>query len=149
MNVIARPREQSGLFVEGTDKRVPLEGVRVHARIAGRASRVTMSQRFRNAEDIPIEAVYRSWSFEPALFEALGVERGPLMSAARELGDSDAEPIVATLAALRFLETRAADARGEWRLLADKAERWLQAAFAKRPSGARAEAERLVAACWT
>jgi Ca-activated chloride channel homolog len=59
MNVITRLTPHSaGLFVEGTSNPIPLEGVRVHARIAGHASRVTMSQRFRNAETVPIEAVY-------------------------------------------------------------------------------------------
>ena len=51
----------TGLIEVGAPGRgvpVPLEGVSVEATIRGFCSRVTVSQRFRNAEDRPIEAVY-------------------------------------------------------------------------------------------
>lgn len=45
-----------GLLAKGTP--VPLEGVSVEAELCGFAARVTLSQRFRNAEARPIEAAY-------------------------------------------------------------------------------------------
>lgn len=45
-----------GLLAKGTP--VPLEGVSVEAELCGFAARVTLSQRFRNAEASPIEATY-------------------------------------------------------------------------------------------
>jgi Ca-activated chloride channel family protein len=47
-----------GLYAGPERQPVPLEGVKIDARILGHASRVTMAQRFRNAEKVPIEAVY-------------------------------------------------------------------------------------------
>ncbi|MBI4332846.1 MAG: VWA domain-containing protein [Chloroflexi bacterium] len=38
---------------------VPLTGVEVQGTVTGRAARVKVSQRFRNAEDTPVEAVYK------------------------------------------------------------------------------------------
>jgi Ca-activated chloride channel family protein len=48
----------AGLFVEKGRQPIPLEGVRVRGRISGVLSRVTVEQRYRNAEEIPVEAVY-------------------------------------------------------------------------------------------
>lgn len=48
--------EPGGLFVKG--ERVPLEGVAIDVRATGSAARVTVSQRYRNAESVPVEAVY-------------------------------------------------------------------------------------------
>ncbi|MBP1634900.1 MAG: hypothetical protein H6Q10_1474, partial [Acidobacteria bacterium] len=65
MNVIARQaeavRRSAGLFWHADDaepKPVPLEGVKVRGEILGHASTVTLAQRFRNTEAVPIEAVY-------------------------------------------------------------------------------------------
>jgi Ca-activated chloride channel family protein len=38
--------------------KVPLEGVRVDARLAGTCVEVTVTQRYRNTEPVPVEAVY-------------------------------------------------------------------------------------------
>lgn len=46
----------SGLLIRGVP--VPLEGVLVEAELRGFAARVTLSQRFRNAETSPVEATY-------------------------------------------------------------------------------------------
>ena len=46
----------AGLLAEG--KPVPLEGIRVEGRIFGPGARVVLTQRYRNVEDRPIEAVY-------------------------------------------------------------------------------------------
>jgi Ca-activated chloride channel homolog len=51
-------KQQSGLFVQGDARPIPLTGVKVRAEIASFASRVTLTQGFRNAEPTPIEAVY-------------------------------------------------------------------------------------------
>jgi Ca-activated chloride channel homolog len=86
-----------------------------------------------------------SWHLDAALSTVLGVGPDILLDLAKTLGGRDAAAIVATLAALRFLAARAADARDEWRLLAEKAGRWLDAALADRPAGARAELEQRLA----
>ena len=51
-------KPEAGLLVGPAAARVPLEGVKVRAEILGHASRVTLAQRFRNTEQVPIEAVY-------------------------------------------------------------------------------------------
>ena len=49
--------EGCGLFA--SDRRpVPLEGVRIDARLEGLASEVTVAQRYRNREAVAVEAVY-------------------------------------------------------------------------------------------
>ncbi len=56
MNDSSEP-PRSGLFA--ADRRqVPLEGVRIDARLAGLATEVTVAQRYRNREAVPVEAVY-------------------------------------------------------------------------------------------
>ncbi|MBI5491261.1 MAG: VWA domain-containing protein [Deltaproteobacteria bacterium] len=49
-------REPGGLFVG--EKRVPLRGVAIDVRARGVASRTTVTQRYRNDESVPVEAVY-------------------------------------------------------------------------------------------
>ena len=46
-----------GLFA-ADDRPVPLEGVRIDARVADLATEVTVAQRYRNREQTPVEAVY-------------------------------------------------------------------------------------------
>ena len=63
MNGSARTVEKpAGLYwgtgSESASHPVPLEGVKVHGEILGHASRITTTQRFRHAEQVPIEAVY-------------------------------------------------------------------------------------------
>ncbi len=53
---VAEPR--SGAYAAPEGRPLPLEGVRVTAEISGAASRVVMAQRYRNAEAVPVEAVY-------------------------------------------------------------------------------------------
>ncbi len=48
----------AGLFVRSSAAPVLLTGVKVEAEIRSFASLVTLTQGFRNAEDVPIEAVY-------------------------------------------------------------------------------------------
>jgi hypothetical protein len=40
------------------DRRIPLEGVHVAARLLGAQSEVTVTLRYRNREAVPVEAVY-------------------------------------------------------------------------------------------
>lgn len=47
---------KSGLVVE--DGSVPLEGVRIDARLRGASVEVTVTQRYRNREKVPVEATY-------------------------------------------------------------------------------------------
>ena len=53
---VAEPR--SGAYAAPEGRPLPLEGVRVTAEISGAGSRVVMAQRYRNAEAVPVEAVY-------------------------------------------------------------------------------------------
>ncbi|MGE5357622.1 MAG: VWA domain-containing protein, partial [Bacteroidales bacterium] len=67
-----------------------------------------------------------SWRADDKLANAIGVDLRALRAVARGIEPTKAaEALVATLAALRFLETRAAEAEIEWRLLAQKAVAWL------------------------
>jgi Ca-activated chloride channel family protein len=47
---------KSGLF--GNDRAIPLEGVRIDARLTGACLEVTVTQRYTNRERVPVEAVY-------------------------------------------------------------------------------------------
>ena len=49
--------QMCGLFAADQSE-VPLEGVRIDARLAGLATQVTVAQRYRNREAVPVEAVY-------------------------------------------------------------------------------------------
>ena len=53
---VAEPN--TGAYSMPERRPLPLEGVRVTAEISGAASRVVMAQRYRNAEAVPVEAVY-------------------------------------------------------------------------------------------
>lgn len=87
-----------------------------------------------------------SWVLNRALADAIGVSLRRLTALAKTVGrDEEAGVLVATLAALRFLEAKGADARDEWRLLALKAEVWLERAFAVRPGLDRGDLERRLA----
>lgn len=68
-----------------------------------------------------------SWQLNGDLAKAVGLPLRDLKRLADELGGENSGAIVATLAALAFLEVKAADCAPEWKLLAEKAERWLQA----------------------
>ncbi len=66
----------SGLVAAATRQPIPLEGVDVHATIRGIAARVTLRQRFRNAEEAPIDAVYVFPAPEGAAICGMEVEVG-------------------------------------------------------------------------
>ena len=85
------------------------------------------------------------WLLTAKLCKVLGVSLDRLRAAAKSLDDGvEARSLVATLAALRFLESQAGDVRDEWRLFAEKAERWLEAALASRPPDTRPRLEALI-----
>lgn len=87
-----------------------------------------------------------SWALDEALAAAVGCSLRELKPLARRVGrDAEAAALVATLAAVRFLEANAGDVRDEWRLLALKAEVWLSKVLAGRPSIDRADLERRIA----
>jgi Ca-activated chloride channel family protein len=72
-----------------------------------------------------------SWHLERRLLGVLGVERDRLVELAATVdGGAQGEAIVATLAAVAFLEAHASEHRGEWSSLAAKATRWVEAALA-------------------
>src|SRR5579862_738427 len=50
--------EAGGLFATGSGNRVPLKGVAIDVKAAGVAAQVRVSQRYFNAEKIPVEALY-------------------------------------------------------------------------------------------
>jgi len=52
------PPAPSGLLVPGREAPIPLEHVHVEATVVDLAARVTIRQRFRNREDVPLEVVY-------------------------------------------------------------------------------------------
>ena len=71
---VAEPR--SGAYAAPEGRPLPLEGVRVTAEISGAASRVVMAQRYRNAEAVPVEAVYVFPLPEGAALCGLVIETG-------------------------------------------------------------------------
>ncbi len=72
-----------------------------------------------------------SWQLDRRLIGVLGIERDRLVElAATAGGGAQGEAIVATLAAVAFLEAHASEHRDEWSSLAAKAERWVEAALA-------------------
>jgi len=86
-----------------------------------------------------------SWALEGRLADTIGASLRALESLAQTIGhDEEARAVVATLAALVFLDLRVGDARDEWRLLAVKAEAWLARVLARRPDVDRADLERLL-----
>jgi Ca-activated chloride channel family protein len=52
-------KNDPGLYPENGENPIPLLGVHVTGDVTGRGSRIRLIQRFRNAETIPIEAVYK------------------------------------------------------------------------------------------
>jgi hypothetical protein len=80
-----------------------------------------------------------SWDLDEALATVLGV---PLATIEQALAGKPFDPALfrragATALALLWLERSAADAKGEWRLLARKASAWLDASGALPPGGGR------------
>ncbi len=72
-----------------------------------------------------------SWHLDRRLLGVLGVERDRLVELAATVGGgAQGEAIVATLAAVAFLEAHASEHRDEWSSLAAKATRWVEAALA-------------------
>jgi Ca-activated chloride channel family protein len=72
-----------------------------------------------------------SWRLDRRLLDVLGAERERLVElAATVRGGAQGEAIVATLAAVAFLEAHASEHRDEWSSLAAKALRWVEAALA-------------------
>jgi Ca-activated chloride channel family protein len=66
----------TGAYAVPERRPLPLEGVRVTAEISGAASRVVMAQRYRNAEAVPVEAVYVFPLPEGAALCGLVIETG-------------------------------------------------------------------------
>jgi len=57
-SVIDDPAAGSGLFSRDTRQPIPLDHVRVEARVTDAAARVTIRQSYRNLETVPLEVVY-------------------------------------------------------------------------------------------
>jgi len=86
-----------------------------------------------------------SWKLNGELARALGVKLEKLRKIAETVGKGATwHDVVATLAALRYLQRRAAEFEGEWRLLAEKAERWVTSALGAPPLLDRYAIERAV-----
>ena len=85
---VAEPR--SGAYAAPEGRPLPLEGVRVTAEISGAASRVVMAQRYRNAEAVPVEAVYVFPLPEGAALCGLLIETGGRRIAGRALEREEA-----------------------------------------------------------
>ena len=71
-----RRRTALGRVRRAEGRPLPLEGVRVTAENSGAASRVVMAQRYRNAEAVPVEAVYVFPLPESAALCGLVIETG-------------------------------------------------------------------------
>jgi Ca-activated chloride channel family protein len=65
-----------GMFVRGSEARVPLCGVGIRVVGSGAAARVTVRQRYVNAETVPVEAVYSFPLEEGSAVCALCIETG-------------------------------------------------------------------------
>ncbi len=65
-----------GMFVRGSEARVPLCGVGIRVIGSGAAARVTVRQRYVNAETVPVEAVYSFPLEEGSAVCALRIETG-------------------------------------------------------------------------
>jgi Ca-activated chloride channel family protein len=84
-----------------------------------------------------------SWDLSDELCAAAGVDEAVLRRAAAKLARASRPPlpetralaVVATLVALHLLRTRFASREDEWRMLARKAERWLERTAAVAPTG--------------
>jgi hypothetical protein len=78
-----------------------------------------------------------SFRFDEATLRELGLEAAALARAAEQLGGGEAaEAVVHTAVALVLLERRFAGREDEWRMLADKAQRWLARQAVALPAGA-------------
>jgi hypothetical protein len=57
-SVLSIPRVTSGLVARQSGESIPLEHVRVDANVVDFCARVTVHQRYKNREDVPLEVVY-------------------------------------------------------------------------------------------
>ena len=57
-NPSTTPDVAAGLFTRETRQPIPLDHVRVEARVVDLCARVTVHQAYRNREDVPLEVVY-------------------------------------------------------------------------------------------
>ncbi len=72
-----------------------------------------------------------SWALDKALAKAVGLKLKTLQHLAQKLQElPEGEAVVATAAALAYLQLNALDTIQEWRMLAKKAEAWLDARLA-------------------
>jgi len=111
-----------------------------------RSSRISIAQEPALDRLVRLQRADGSWALERELADALAARLASLQNVARRLKDlADAETVVATAAALAYLHDKEQDSRHEWRLLAAKAERWLDRALAG-SSHTPAEILRLVTA---
>ena len=77
-----------------------------------------------------------SFRLDEATLRELGLEASALARAAEQLGGgAAAEAVVHTAVALVLLERRFAEREDEWRMLADKAQRWLDRQAVALPQG--------------
>ena len=86
---------------------------------------------------VALQGADGSWDLDEELASVLGV---PLATIEKALAGAPGDPALlrratATALALLWLEERAADAKGEWKLLARKARAWLDASGARPPGG--------------
>jgi hypothetical protein len=129
----------AGLLTKGTP--IPLEGVAIDAEIRDFCSRVTVTQRYRNREENPIEAMYVFPLDERAAVSGFAAVLGVRLRKLRKklagaTGDpEEAARAWATALALAWLESNTSESRDEWELLADKAKAWLSRCGAKLAGG--------------
>jgi hypothetical protein len=105
---------------------------------SSRADRISYRRAFRHSPrdagaDVLtlLQRADGSWGLEEDLARAVGVKLGGLRKLAKGLGEiPDADRVIATAAALAYLDEKARDSRHEWHLLAHKALMWLDAAIA-------------------
>ena len=78
-----------------------------------------------------------SWELSRELADAIGHDLTGLEAALRGATGEEVRRAWATALAIAWLEARAPQARGEWRLLAAKARKWLDRVQARPPAGGR------------
>jgi len=129
-------------LVPSEDASVTNQVTAAQTAIGGMTSDIAFPKKSDLADDDLLALTAAQWadgSFEPStgLLIAIKVITNTFDSVAKSLGGelTPARRIVATLAALLTLEARFPDRRDEWKMLADKAERWLAKQNVPVPAG--------------
>jgi hypothetical protein len=104
-------------------------------RLVGSAARGDAATPRRIHALVALQRADGSWDLTRELADAIERDLAELEAALRGATEEEIRRAWATALAIVWLETRAPQARGEWRLLAAKARRWLDHVQARPPAG--------------